>query len=479
MADTNKVRKLGKGLAGLIGAPAAVPVPPQVDVPVVEDKSTPKSNTTEQITNYVSSQAAPATAAARVAVGGAGAEQVVPPTSQGLGRPPAGSGGHQAAAAVPSSVAAKPAGKEVNSFASGVPSASLPDTRSPAEPGEGGVMPYVVVRIDEVIANRFQPRQEFEREGLQLLSASIKRDGVMQPLVVRKVKSEVGSRKAEVGGVGGASETASAKVAKWELIAGERRLRAAQMAGLTHVPAIVVDVPDITAAMWAVVENVQRVDLGPVEKSVAYARLAKEFGLTQTQIAEQVGEDRTLVSHYIRLGELEPNVLRMVCAGMLSFGHAKVLNSPLVQPGAMREALANRAVYEAMSVRQLELMVQDGAGKSYEAAMTSEWTRNGPAIGGVGESEKRKAKNENEEAKDDSPAVSSAEVEHDRAVKRAAAFEAKAGVRDLEERIGKHLGTKVKIRTSGGGKRGVIGVEFFSLDHFEGLLAKMGVKKAD
>lgn len=464
MADVSKTRKLGKGLAGLMGVPIAVPVPPQTDSPAGKDNTNNNSKTIEQIPTY---QTVEGKFQGRQAEAGGGAV-----------------GGGASAASPSSGLAGR--SREGGSSASGVPSASLPGARPLAKPGEGGeapaeagAMPYVVVRIDEVIANRFQPRQDFEGASLSALAESIKRDGVMQPLVVRRAKREMAaSQTAKAPSAGAAGGTPAPHVAKWELVAGERRLRAAQMAGLTRVPAVVVDVPDITAAMWAVVENVQRVDLGPLEKARAYARLAGEFNLTQAQIAEQVGEDRTLVSHYIRLNELEPKVHDFIRAGMLTFGHAKVLSSPLVAPGETREALADRVVLQAMSVRQLELMVQAGAGKSLGALMMMEWTPQGPAViggGGAQMAKSQMAKGPNEEEAE----RSSAEVEHERALRRAAAFEAKADVRDLEERIGKHLGTKVRIKTSGGGKRGVIAVEFFSLDHFEGLLGKMGVKKAD
>ncbi|HYD01470.1 MAG TPA: ParB/RepB/Spo0J family partition protein, partial [Phycisphaerales bacterium] len=351
---------------------------------------------------------------------------------------------------------------------------------SASEQSGGGATPYVVVRVDEVIANRFQPRQEFDDEGLRLLAASIKRDGVMQPLVVRRV-GEAGAPRGVRTGAGGGAHSASAaqpvssaareKSAKWELIAGERRWRAAQLAGLTHVPAVVVEIEDVTAALWAVVENVQRVDLGPLEKSAAYARLSKEFGLTQQQIADQVGEDRTVVSHYIRLGDLEPQVLSLIRAGKLSFGHGKVLNSPLVKPGEVRVKLAERAARETLSVRQLEQLVQRGAGESLEDVRLVMWSPqllpgyNDPAFAEIEGHLIKEAERDK------------AEAAQDAAEARARAFEARANVRDLEEQLGKHLGTKVKIRTSGAGKRGVISIEYYSLDHFDGLVSKMGVRR--
>jgi len=255
--------------------------------------------------------------------------------------------------------------------------------------------------------------------------------------------------------------------AKWELIAGERRWRAAKIAGLTHVPAVVVTIDDMTAALWAVVENVQRIDLGPLEKSAAYTRLSKDFGLTQQQIAEHVGEDRTLVSHYVRLGELEPSVVNHIRSGALTFGHGKVLNSPLVKPGETRAHLAQRAVDETLSVRQLEHLINIGAGKSLEAARSTRWTPQQVSL--------HNAVTDLHKAARDAAARHGIPIPSDEA--KARAFEARANVRDLEEQIGKHLGTKVKIKTSGAGKRGTIVLEFYSLDHFDGLMSKIGVRQ--
>jgi ParB family chromosome partitioning protein len=372
------------------------------------------------------------------------------------------------------------------------PSSGFAEARllSPARESEGAATPYLVVRVDEVMANRFQPRQDFDESSLALLAASIKRDGVMQPLVVRAVgggKAKSEKRKAEMksgeggassrsevatrGGEGGGGSDQSVGGAKWELVAGERRWRAAQVAGLTHVPAVVVDVDDMTAALWAVVENVQRVDLGPLEKSTAYARLSKEFGLTQQQIADQVGEDRTLVSHYIRLGDLEPEVISLLRAGKLSFGHAKVLNSPMVKKGVIRVKLAQRAVRDVLSVRQLEQLVQRGAGEKLEYVETTAWTPQyvtGHDDPPFDQYEAGEIRSMEEQKRWDAEA---------RAAAQAKALEGRANVRDLEEQISKQLGTRVRIKTSGGGKRGVISLEYYSLDHFDGLLKTLGVKR--
>lgn len=417
MDQSNKVRKLGKGLAGLMGMPVAVPLPPQTGAGSNEDKKSSNTNTTVQIPSYKSAAGSSTPVKTASAPSAAG-----------------DSGGVIASAPVPVAAAA-------------------------------AATPYIVLPTNAVTVNRFQPRQEFDEPALAALAASIKRDGMMQPLVVRKVKSGGTVKGAPVGGPvppGGA---------QWELVAGERRWRAAMLAGLSRVPAVVVEIDDVTAALWAVVENVQRVDLGALEKSAAYARLSKEFGLTQQQIAEQVGEDRTLVSHYIRLGELEPAVIELIRTGRLTFGHAKTLNSPLVKPGEVRVRLAQRASRETLSVRQLEQLVQRGAGEKLEHVETIAWTPQllkGHEDAPFGAFEKIEM-----EGRADESRWSAEEA----AAKKAKAFESRANVRDLEEQIGKQLGTKVKIKTSGAGKRGVISLEYYSLDHFDGLVAKMGVKR--
>lgn len=458
MSDASKVRKLGRGLAGLMGTPVAVPLPPQVDQPAAEPKKSDKSDITVQKTTYISAASMPAPGVATAGVSGGGAK------AQGK---------------EPSSVLAEPRTPSPASRAKeGADAAPVAVAKSAAAPQSAPApvaapTPYVVVRVDEVVANRFQPRREFEPEALAMLAASIKRDGVMQPLVVRKASRDQGiegSRR--VGETGG---TPVPPKAKWELVAGERRWRAAQAAGLTHVPAVVVDIPDVTAAMWAVVENVQRVDLGPLEKSHAYARLAKEFGLTQSEISDQVGEDRTLVSHYIRLGELEPSVTALIQAGKITFGHGKVLNSPLVKPGATREKLAARAARETLSVRQLEQLVQRGAGESEEKAESVAWTPQ--LLPGADDGPFAKVEKIMLESRDDEARWKAEDAAAAAAKRKAESFENRANVRDLEEQIGKHLGTKVKIKTAGNGKRGVVAIEFFSLDHFDGLVQKMGIKR--
>jgi ParB family chromosome partitioning protein len=187
--------------------------------------------------------------------------------------------------------------------------------------------------VHELEANRLQPRQNFDEESLEDLAASIKELGVLQPLLVREID----------GG--------------YELIAGERRLRAARRAGLSTVPVVVRSVDDHAALEQALVENLHRQDLNPLEEAAAYQRLIQEFDYTQEQVAQRVGRSRSAVANLLRLFQLPPTVQRLVGDGLLSTGHAKAL---LGHPDrAYQDALAKQAVRDALSVRQVEEMVRE------------------------------------------------------------------------------------------------------------------------
>ena len=190
------------------------------------------------------------------------------------------------------------------------------------------------VDINTIEPNRFPPRQTFNEQELAELSASIKNHGVLQPPLVRRHPEKPGM---------------------FELIAGERRLRAAKLAGLTQIPVIVEDFDDKTSLEIALIENVQRSDLNPVEEAEAYSRLGNEFNLTQDEIAERVGKDRTTVSNIIRLLRLPGEVLELVREKKLSLGHAKAILT--VKEPAAQLSLARKVVEEALSVRSLEGIV--------------------------------------------------------------------------------------------------------------------------
>jgi ParB family chromosome partitioning protein len=179
-------------------------------------------------------------------------------------------------------------------------------------------------------AGKYQPRKKMEAGALQELAESIREQGVMQPLLVRLV------------GAG-----------KYEIIAGERRFRAATIAGLKEVPVLVSGADDQAAAAMALVENMQREDLNPLEESQGLARLIEEFGFTHEQAAKAVGKSRSAISNLLRLAQLSKPVQAMLLAGDIDMGHARAL---LPLPGASQVALAQRIAAQGLSVREAERM---------------------------------------------------------------------------------------------------------------------------
>ena len=197
----------------------------------------------------------------------------------------------------------------------------------------------------EIRRNPRQPRTRFDDAALATLAASIKQLGLLQPVVVRRM---------EDGG--------------YEIVMGERRWRAAQRAGLTHIPALVVETDDRGALERALVENIHRQDLNPLEEAAAYKQLIEDAGLTHEQLAERVGLSRPAVSNALRLLELPDLVQRFVLDGKLSAGHARALLGLGGNP--MIERLAARVAAEAMSVRETEELVRrtvDGSGAGGES----------------------------------------------------------------------------------------------------------------
>ena len=179
-------------------------------------------------------------------------------------------------------------------------------------------------------AGKYQPRQKMEAGALQELAESIREQGVMQPLLVRLVSA-----------------------GKYEIIAGERRFRAATIAGLTEVPVLVSGANDQAAAAMALVENMQREDLNPLEESQGLARLIEEFGFTHEQAAKAVGKSRSAITNLLRLAQLAKPVQAMLLAGDIDMGHARAL---LPLPGASQVALAQRIAAQGLSVREAERM---------------------------------------------------------------------------------------------------------------------------
>jgi ParB family chromosome partitioning protein len=200
--------------------------------------------------------------------------------------------------------------------------------------GLGALIPTGATALQElpvgsIVPNRRQPRRAFDEEGLATLAASMRQVGVLQPVVVR-----------------------SKEDGRFELVLGERRWRAARRAGLANVPALVVETDDRGALQRAVVENIHRQDLNPLEEAAAYQQLIEEGGLTHEQLAEQLGLSRPSISNTLRLLDLPPSVQRMVMEGKLSAGHARAL-LPLAE-NPLLERVAARVAGEGLSVRQAE-----------------------------------------------------------------------------------------------------------------------------
>jgi ParB family chromosome partitioning protein len=193
---------------------------------------------------------------------------------------------------------------------------------------------FLQVDIDLIESSPFQPRSRFGEEALEELARSIRASGIVQPLVVRRVG------------------------ARHQLIAGERRWRAAQRAGLSRVPVVIRNVSDEMALEMTLVENLQREDLNPVEQAHAFQRLTEEFHLTQEEVAERTGKDRTTIANAVRLLKLEEPILELLEAGRLTSGHGRALLA--IDDPRMRLSLAQRIARTGMTVRQVERLATRG-----------------------------------------------------------------------------------------------------------------------
>jgi ParB family chromosome partitioning protein len=281
------------------------------------------------------------------------------------------------------------------------------DALLPAPVAGGGAERSVFLcAVEKIVPQRGQPRQHFDEAELEELTASIREHGLIEPLVVRR---------------------AHAGADQFEIIAGERRWRAAQRAGLKDVLVVVKDVSPKEAFELALVENVQRADLNPIEVAEAFDRLLREHGYTHQTLAERVGKDRTTIVNALRLLRLPARIRTLVISRELSEGHARALLGAPTEK-AMSD-IAERTVRGKLPVRRVEALVR--AAKSRE---------------GTGEDKGKKG-------------------EQSQAAKS-------ASVRDLEARLMRRLGTKVAVRDEGG--RGEIGVAYTSLDELDRLIALLG-----
>ena len=191
------------------------------------------------------------------------------------------------------------------------------------------------IRISDIEPRRDQPRKTFEREALEVLADSIATYGVLQPIIVRSNPISEGT---------------------YEIIAGERRWRASKMAGLSEIPAVIFDGDELKAAQVALIENIQREDLNPVEEAMGYGALIEKFGLTQDQVAKQVGKSRPAVANMLRLLDLPEEVLEMLRDGAITAGHAKALLA--LDGEELMIETANKVIERSLSVRETEAMVQ-------------------------------------------------------------------------------------------------------------------------
>jgi ParB family chromosome partitioning protein len=230
-------------------------------------------------------------------------------------------------------------------------SALIPDTApAPAAPADRALE----VDTDLLRPNRFQPRTQMDDERIEELSRSIRANGIIQPIIVRRVTGERAQRTERGGEIEG-REPLEKKV-PYEIIAGERRWRAAQRAGLLKVPVVVRDVPDERLLAVALIENIQREDLNPIEEALAYRRLSDEFQLTQEQIADAVGKDRSSVANFVRLLRLPQEVRANVASNALSMGHARAILAIADEAAQLR--LARDVVSRNLSVRETEALVK-------------------------------------------------------------------------------------------------------------------------
>lgn len=271
--------------------------------------------------------------------------------------------------------------------------------------------------IASIEPNRFQPRAIFEEESLLALSESIRELGVLQPVLVRPLEGD-----------------------RFELIAGERRWRAARRAGLGMIPAIVRPIDDTTALEQALVENLHREDLNPLEEAAAYQQLIEDFALTQEEVATRVGKSRSAVANQLRLFQLPPTIQRMVGERRVSAGHARAL---LGTPDrAFQEALANRVVSEGLSVRDTEEAVRRRL--ELESRLSSAVPDNPQ---GAGEPQTKVARS-----------LPAREVPP-------------AGLLELERLLGDYLETRVSVQKTR--NRGRISIEFADLEDLERIYRLM------
>jgi ParB family chromosome partitioning protein len=255
------------------------------------------------------------------------------------------------------------------------------------------------LNIEAISPNPYQPRTVWNDQDLADLAESIKANGVIQPIIVRPSGS------------------------KYQLIAGERRFRAAKLALMTTIPSLVRSASDKQLLEWSLVENIHRVGLNPIERAKAYQDYLSTFSLTQAQAAERLGEDRSVVANYIRLLDLPLEIKQMLTDSKLTMGHARAILA--LPTDELRRKLANRALVGRLSVREVERLVRRYIAGTSQAKTT---IRTKPPH-----------------------------------------------ILDLERKLSSQLATKVNIDTRKNGQRGRIIIEFYSLDEFDSITERIGL----
>ncbi|TYP57412.1 ParB/RepB/Spo0J family partition protein [Thermosediminibacter litoriperuensis] len=250
------------------------------------------------------------------------------------------------------------------------------------------------INLNEIRPNEHQPRKAFDDEKLSELAASIREHGILQPVILRKVKNG------------------------YEIVAGERRWRAAKMAGIDKIPAVVKELTDAEVMQIALIENLQREDLNPLEEAAAYKRLMEEFGMTQEELAMRIGKSRSQIANIVRLLNLEPEIQRMINEGRLTAGHARALLA--IEDPRERIKIARRITEENISVRETEEIAKTVSLKTGKKVQKGRGEEINPALLHVG------------------------------------------------EQLQKILGTKVRVK--GSERRGKIEIEFYSEDELERIL---------
>ena len=285
------------------------------------------------------------------------------------------------------------------------------------------------LKLSQLRAGKYQPRTRMDEGSLYELAESIKSQGIMQPILVRPVGGPAGLGRStgSLPAIGALNTSAD----QYEIIAGERRFRAARLAGLDEVPVLVKEVPDEAAAVMALIENIQREDLNPLEEAQGLQRLVAEFNLTHEQAAQAVGRSRSAASNLLRLLNLTPPVQQMLMAGDLDMGHARAL---LGLETGQQVASANEIVARKLSVREAEKLVAKAQA-------------NGQGLG-------RQS------------ALLRVKKDKSRDIAR------------LEEQLADLLTAQVEIRvhrSTSRGQQGELAISFGSLDELNGLLQKLGV----